>query len=289
MRHITYANVTATVGLFLGIGIGTAWAVEQNSIGAAQIKPNAVRTSELAQNAVTSDEVADGTLTRADLQNGLVTQGVHGADGAQGPIGPQGPVGPQGPPGADGTQLSDQHLLDKLKNVDGAGSGLDADQIDGIDSQSLAHGYTFHHAFFGNDLPGGTIRFVSLGLRVVRFSCHNHPDDPLDPARLEVRYDEEPGQATLNAMSHTQGVEYGDVTIDGYHNLRNGPERIGTNVDDAAGFILEDPGSGAGSELQLIIQQDGAVYTVSLHLFVFNDANEQSFCEVSGSVMLPSS
>jgi hypothetical protein len=52
--------------------------------------------------------------------------------GPQGPPGPQGPQGPQGPKGDPGSPDTPQQVLDKLKTVDGAGSGLDADLFGGF-------------------------------------------------------------------------------------------------------------------------------------------------------------
>jgi hypothetical protein len=49
-----------------------------------------------------------------------------------GPQGPQGPPGPPGPKGDPGSPDTPQQVLDKLKTVDGAGSGLDADLFGGF-------------------------------------------------------------------------------------------------------------------------------------------------------------
>ena len=61
-------------------------------------------------------------------------QGPQGDQGIQGPAGPEGPQGPQGPAGADGSPDTPQQILDKIVQVDGQGSGLDASFLDGIDS-----------------------------------------------------------------------------------------------------------------------------------------------------------
>ncbi len=57
-------------------------------------------------------------------------RGAAGPTGPQGATGPQGPAGPQGPPGAPDTPAQ---VLAKLLDVDGPGSGLDADLLDGLD------------------------------------------------------------------------------------------------------------------------------------------------------------
>ena len=67
-------------------------------------------------------------------------QGADGNDGATGATGPQGAAGPQGavgPQGAAGSTDTAAQLLVKIKTVDGSGSGLDADSLDGIQASSF--------------------------------------------------------------------------------------------------------------------------------------------------------
>jgi len=87
-RHLTYANVVATLCLFIVLGGGAyaATKLPKNSIGASQIRAGAVRSSE----------VRDGSLLRKDFRAGEVPAG---AQGTAGPAGDRGPAGPQGPPG----------------------------------------------------------------------------------------------------------------------------------------------------------------------------------------------
>src|SRR5262249_4382490 len=70
----------------------------------------------------------------------------RGPAGPQGPVGPPGPaggqglVGAQGSPGAPGQNGSPDtggQILSKLAPVDGSGSGLDADTLDGQNSTSF--------------------------------------------------------------------------------------------------------------------------------------------------------
>jgi len=60
--------------------------------------------------------------------------GPQGAQGVAGPAGPQGPIGPAGPAGANGSADTPAQVLAKLVQVDGAGSGVDADLLDGVSS-----------------------------------------------------------------------------------------------------------------------------------------------------------
>jgi hypothetical protein len=58
--------------------------------------------------------------------------GPKGDAGATGPAGPNGDTGAQGPAGPAGSPDTPADVLDKLKQVDGAGSGLDADLLGGF-------------------------------------------------------------------------------------------------------------------------------------------------------------
>ncbi len=99
-RHLSYANVTASLALFLALGGGAYAAVSlsKNSVGAKQIKAKAVGKSELrarsvgaaklAPNAVTSPAVRDGSLLGKDFKQGELPAGPQGAEGPTGPPGP---------------------------------------------------------------------------------------------------------------------------------------------------------------------------------------------------------
>jgi Collagen triple helix repeat (20 copies) len=83
-RHLTYANVVASLALFLALG-GAAFAATQlprNSVGTGQLKPEAVTAGKIAKK------------TRNQLM------------GAQGPQGPQGKTGKTGAKGATGARGS---------------------------------------------------------------------------------------------------------------------------------------------------------------------------------------
>lgn len=72
--HLTYANVVATLALFIALG-GVSYAalkLPRNSVGGAQIKDGAVANSDLAANAVTGKKVKAASLDGSDIQ-GAVT------------------------------------------------------------------------------------------------------------------------------------------------------------------------------------------------------------------------
>src|SRR6478672_3238325 len=88
-RHLSYANVMATLALFIALG-GGAYAV-----------------TTLPKNSVTTAQVKNGSLLSKDFKKGQLKAGKTGATGPQGDQGPRGlggPAGPFGPQGVQGTQ-----------------------------------------------------------------------------------------------------------------------------------------------------------------------------------------
>lgn len=140
------------LALFIALG-GTSYAavkIAPGSVGSREIRnggvkkadigANAVTASKIANGAVNSDDVADGSLLAGDFKTGQLPKG---ATGDRGPQGPRGEAGAPGTPGTNGTNGSPdtaQQVLDKTKTVDGDGSGLDADTLDGLSSTAFTRG-----------------------------------------------------------------------------------------------------------------------------------------------------
>jgi hypothetical protein len=78
-RRLTYANVAATLALFLAMG-GTAYAAA--TIGSAEIIDNSIQSADVKNGALTSLDVKNETLQSADIKDGSLT----GADVADGSI-----------------------------------------------------------------------------------------------------------------------------------------------------------------------------------------------------------
>jgi hypothetical protein len=126
----------------------------------------------LPRNSVGSAQVINGSLQKADLSK-KAAGGLHGARGAPGAQGPAGTSGAAGSPGRDGANGAKgvtgakgatgtrgatgakgatgstgaqgspdtpAQVLTKLEQVDGAGSGLDADLLDGLGSSAFLRG-----------------------------------------------------------------------------------------------------------------------------------------------------
>ena len=92
---LTYANVLATVAIFVSLG-GSSYAaitLSKNSVKSKQIKNGQVRNADLARNAVKTGKVADGSLLSADFKAGQLPSGAQGAQGPKGDTGDTGEVG----------------------------------------------------------------------------------------------------------------------------------------------------------------------------------------------------
>jgi hypothetical protein len=87
--HLSYANVMATVAVFIALG-GTSYAVSQlprNSVGAKQIRSGAVGKSEIGKSAVRSRAIKNRSVALRDIS--LTAR--SSLRGQQGPPGPAGP------------------------------------------------------------------------------------------------------------------------------------------------------------------------------------------------------
>jgi hypothetical protein len=68
--RLTYANVMATLAVFIALG-GSSYAalkLPENSVGSKQIKRNAITSKHIKRNAVTSAKVKRGSLRLSDLK-----------------------------------------------------------------------------------------------------------------------------------------------------------------------------------------------------------------------------
>jgi hypothetical protein len=91
-RQLSYANVVATLALFLSLAGGTA-------VAARLMTGKDVKDASL-----TGKDVRDRSLAAKDLKRGIIRRGQPGARGPTGPAGPAGQPGEPGRAGADGAQ-----------------------------------------------------------------------------------------------------------------------------------------------------------------------------------------
>lgn len=90
--HVTYANVVATIALFLALG-GGAYA-------ASKLPKNSVTARQIKSNSITSPKVKDRSLLAKDFKAGQLPAGVRGPQGPEGARGQAGQTGPPGNPAA---------------------------------------------------------------------------------------------------------------------------------------------------------------------------------------------
>lgn len=212
-RRQSLALSIALVALFVALG-GPAAAeraarklLPPNSVGARQIVNGSIKTRDLARSTVRSLRGRRGRTGPAGPAGPQGPQGATGATGPQGAAGPQGPEGPQGPAGSPDTPAQ---VLAKLLTVDGAGSGLDADLLDGQHASDFASassavldGDTASGALAGT-YPNPTLAADSVGLgEMSRAVLSDSVDPPQIPAhdcyREELALDE--GDVPLGSLA----------------------------------------------------------------------------------------
>lgn len=69
-QRLTYANVVASLALFLALSGGVVWAA--NKVGTKNLKANAVSAGKIKRNAITSAKIRGNAVTTAKLKNGAV-------------------------------------------------------------------------------------------------------------------------------------------------------------------------------------------------------------------------
>ncbi len=77
LRRLTYANVIATLALFLALGGGAVWAANKaaTKIGTGKLKPNAVTAGKIKANAVTTSKIRENAVTAVKIREGAVSFG----------------------------------------------------------------------------------------------------------------------------------------------------------------------------------------------------------------------
>src|SRR4051794_8124484 len=97
--RITYANVVATLALFVALG-GTSYAVKQ--LGSGDIRDNSIRSRDVRDNSLGSGDIHNGSLARRDFKRSQLPKGRPGKAGRRGPRGLRGKTGKTGKRGKTG-------------------------------------------------------------------------------------------------------------------------------------------------------------------------------------------
>src|SRR5215218_230630 len=125
LDKLTYANVVATLALFVALG-GASYAATQlpkNSVGSKQLKKDAVTGPKIAKGAVTKAKL--GADAKATLTG---PAGPAGPKGDLGPTGPKGDQGPLGPSEALTAEAPEESLVDTSAATEIASLTLPAGQ-----------------------------------------------------------------------------------------------------------------------------------------------------------------
>jgi hypothetical protein len=129
-QHLSYANVVATLALFVALG-GASYAalnLPRNSVRSRHIARGAVKRSDIASGAVDSSKVADGKLLASDFAAGQLPAGQPGQPGKDGKDGSDGAPGSSLGYARVLSHYPDQPTLDgdDTKNVTSVSYGGDA-------------------------------------------------------------------------------------------------------------------------------------------------------------------
>lgn len=141
-KHLTYANVIATIALFLALG-GASYA-------AIKLPANSVGSKQIKNGAVSSTDIKNHSIKAGDFKGGL-------------PSGPRGPRGPQGQPGPAAAKYWAQIKGGATPTVGGSSGGITVSR-----STNLATNVTFPtdvskcatSLTLRGGLPGRTIRII---------------------------------------------------------------------------------------------------------------------------------
>ncbi len=74
-KHLTYANVTATLAIFIALGMGSAYAAQQlapKSVGAKQLRPGAVTADKVRKRAITAPKIESLAIKQGKIASGAV-------------------------------------------------------------------------------------------------------------------------------------------------------------------------------------------------------------------------
>jgi hypothetical protein len=69
-KRLSYANVVATLALFLALGGGVVWAA--GKVGSKNLRANAVTAGKIKRNAVTNAKIRGSAVTAAKIKDGAV-------------------------------------------------------------------------------------------------------------------------------------------------------------------------------------------------------------------------
>ena len=138
-RHLSYANVMATVAAFVALG-GSSYAALR--VTGKQVADSSLTGRDIKNSSLSGADVKDGSLLAKDFRAGQLPAGQPGAQGATGPKGDKGDKGDTGETGAKGDPGSALAFA-LIKPGVGPGSGT-LDIVDETRSKNVTDANVFH-------------------------------------------------------------------------------------------------------------------------------------------------
>lgn len=134
-RYVNEGQIGGITSTMLAASAVTTAAISDNSINGSKITSGAVSSGQVADNSLTAADLAAGSVGNEELANGAVTTSKIQAGAVT------------------SASLADGATLLEISDDDGAGSGLDADYLDGFSSGS----FTLQSQDFGRSGVSSTL------------------------------------------------------------------------------------------------------------------------------------
>jgi hypothetical protein len=158
--RLTYANVVATLALFLALAGGSAYAATKLITG-RQIAAGTITAKNIKTNSLLAKDFGKGQLP-AGPRGATGANGTNGATGATGATGPQGPTGGTGPQGGAGaTGAPGSAVAYATVVINSAGNPVFTDSVKGFTSVTSPSPGIFCLSPAFNDASGNEISPVS--------------------------------------------------------------------------------------------------------------------------------
>lgn len=234
------ALVVAIAALIVALcGVAVAGVTVNQSAGTPNTIHGCVKKGKLRIGATCRKGEKGLDFLAGSAANSLV--GPQGAQGAKGDQGPAGSKGTTGDTGQAGSPDTDAQVLSKLTSVDGEGSGLDADTLDGIGSDGFTQGMGAFEGSATGMTAGSSVASQEIaGVGKLTLTCGS-------PAQAKSHYVNESGGNQRVFIDEGAGANASQVLAGGNSTLDSA---TGLNMDDArhttyfvrlsSGFLLYD-------------------------------------------------
>jgi hypothetical protein len=185
--RLSYANVMATVAVFIALG-GTSYAAI--TIGGKNVRNGSLTGADVKTGSLTSSDVKNRSLLARDFKNGQLPRGLPGVAGGPGLTGPVGPGGPVGlgssgkstasstvvnlKPGDDWATIDELHTTTKGAGLLHFSGSIEETAVS--DTTDARVRLRIVHNGHAHPVPsGGTVFAGSSDIGLVLFECNEQP------------------------------------------------------------------------------------------------------------------